>query len=172
MKKKLMIRKNLTKGLFVLGGFLLATNLSYSAPVTDTVGVEFIIHDNLIVNTSTTNLDFGNVPLSKTTVTAPTNAMLTIEGTDMTKTSISVTVPKEMNLNQGQGNSTIPFTSTLMGAAGSTNASGTDLVWTSSTGFTPGNKQFDVEFGGSIALNGTESTGDYKEIATISVAYN
>lgn len=172
MKKKLVIRRSLTKGLFILGGFILATNLTYSAPIADSVGVEFTIHDNLIINTSTTNLDFGNVPLSKTTVTAPTNAMLTIEGNDMQAASVRVTVPKEIVLNQGQGGSTIPFTSTLTGTDGSTKEEGADLVWTSTSGFTPGQKKFDVEFGGTIVLSGTETTGDYNEIATINVAYN
>lgn len=170
MNEKLISRKKFKKGLFVLGGILLATNLAYSAPVTDTVGVEFVIHDNLVVNTSTTNLDFGNVPITQSTITAPTNALLSIEGTNFTAASVSVSVPKDFGLTQGT--SSIPFTSTLVGSAGSVTTAGNDLVWTSGTGFTPGNNKFDLEFGGTIDLTGTEAMGDYQKTTTINVAYN
>lgn len=169
MNLNLISKNKFRKGMLVLGGFILATNFTYSAPVTDTVGVEFTIHDTLIVNTTSTNLDFGNVPITPGKVTAPENATLTISGTTV-DTSVTVTVPNNLTLKNG--NSLIPFTPILDGSAGSATTSGDNLVWTAESGFAASGDEIVLAFGGEIVLTGTEIIGDYQEIATINVEYN
>lgn len=169
MNLKLISKNKFKKSLFVLGGLILATNLTYSAAVTETVGVEFTIHDSLIINTTTTNLDFGTVDIKPGPVTAPAGAeaVLTISGT--TASTVIITAPKNVSLAQADGSS-IPFTSTLSGTGGTASESGTNVTWTSTGNMSDGDAI--LNFGGSIALAGTETPGDYSQTATINVAYN
>lgn len=155
------------KKLLILAALSLAS-LAYAAPVTDTVGVDFIISDSLTINASSTNIDFGDVVVEAGEVQS-SQVTLTVSGNDTTSL-VSLSVDSMITLSSDTA--TLKFISDFSGADGTTSDNGNTLVWTANNAFAAPGDEWVVDFGGKFNLLGTEASGEYKGTATITAYYN
>ncbi len=156
------------KILLLLGciGFAMA---SYAT--TENISVSFVVNSTLAVTPSSTALDFGDVIVSPGNVSyTGTAPVLSISSTDAANVVI-VTTPSEIDLTDVSG-STISYHPSLSGTDGSATTGSTTVTWTSTNPLSSSTDVMDVSLGGSIALVGTETPGNYTGTQTVTVSIN